>query len=201
VDVTTSLHPRSGLIASLVFFTLTPQIAYAHVGILSANGWEHGVLHPLLGIDHLVVMLAVGIWARQLGGRATWLVPLSFVSVMVLGGMLGMSIIPLPCIEIGILMSLLVLGVLIGASIRLPLTASMALVGLLALFHGYAHGTEMPRTASGLHYALGFITVTTLLHITGIGMSNWLQRKGRTRYLRWAGISMAGLAGVLFFAG
>jgi urease accessory protein len=199
--VTTLLHPRSGLIASLVFFSLTPQIAHAHVGILTASGWEHGVLHPLLGIDHLIVMLAVGIWARQQGGRATWLVPLSFVSLMVLGGMLGMFIIPLPYIEVGILMSLLVLGVLIAASIRLPLTASMALVGLFALFHGYAHGTEMPSTDSGLYYALGFITATTLLHITGIGMSNWLQRMGRMRYLRWAGISMAGLAGVLFFAG
>ena len=197
----TSLQPRSALIASLVFFSLTPQIAHAHVGILTASGWEHGVLHPLLGIDHLLAMLAVGIWARQLGGRATWLVPLSFVSVMVLGGMLGMSIIPLPYIEGGILMSLLVLGVLIAASIRLPLTASMALVGLFAFFHGYAHGAEMQRTDSGLHYALGFISATMLLHSTGIGISNWLQRMDRTRYLRWAGLSMAGLAGVLFFAG
>ena len=199
--MTTSLQPRSSLIASLVLFSLTPQIAQAHVGILTASGWEHGVLHPLLGIDHLLAMLAVGIWARQLGGRATWLVPLSFVSVMVLGGMLGMYTIPLSYIEGGILMSLLVLGVLIATAIRLPLTASMALVGLFALFHGYAHGAEMPRTDSGLHYALGFITATTLLHITGIAISNWLQRMDRTRYLRWAGISVAGMAGVLFFAG
>ena len=116
--MTTSLQPRSSLIASLVLFSLTPQIAQAHVGILTASGWEHGVLHPLLGIDHLLAMLAVGIWARQLGGRATWLVPLSFVSVMVLGGMLGMYTIPLSYIEGGILMSLLVLGVLIATAIR-----------------------------------------------------------------------------------
>ena len=199
--MTTPLQPRSVLIASLVFFSLTPQIAHAHVGSLSVSGWEHGVLHPLLGIDHLCAMLAVGVWARQLGGRATWLVPLSFVSVMVLGGTLGMSAIPLPHIEGGILMSLLVLGVLIAAAIRLPLLASMALVGLFALFHGYAHGAEMPRTTSGVQYALGFILTTALLHITGIGVADWLQRAGRTRYLRWAGVSVAGLAGVLFFAG
>lgn len=171
--------------------------AYAHVGIGAASGWSHGVFHPFLGLDHLCAMLSVGLWAKQMGGRALWRVPLTFVCVMALGGWLGMLAVPLPFIEGGILMSLLVLGVLIAAAVRLPLSASMAIVGAFALFHGYAHGAEMPMNASGLNYALGFMLSTAALHLAGIGLASVSGK----RPLRVAGAAIALLGGALFFAG
>ncbi|MEO6054363.1 MAG: HupE/UreJ family protein, partial [Chthoniobacterales bacterium] len=136
---------------------LVPSLVHAHVGVGATNGFEHGFTHPLTGLDHICAMLAVGLWAAQMGGRAIWAVPLTFVSVMAVGGMLGMSGIALPFTEQGIILSVLTLGVLIAASARLPLVASMIIVGLFAIFHGHAHGAEMPETASGVLYAGGFI--------------------------------------------
>ena len=121
------------------------------------------VAHPVGGLDHICAMLAVGLWAAQTGGRSVWAVPLTFVSVMVLGGMLGMMGIGLPFAEQGIVLSVLILGVLIAASIRLPLWVSSSMVGLFALFHGHAHGTEMPESAFAMIYALGFILSTASL--------------------------------------
>ncbi len=193
------LHPRS--IFVLITALLAPGLAFAHVGIGEASGWAHGVFHPFMGLDHLCAMIAVGLWATQLGGRALWLTPLTFVCVMALGGLLGMAAIPLPFVEGGILMSLLVLGVLIAAAIRLPLIACLALVGLFALFHGYAHGAEMPHSASGLGYATGFVLATAALHLTGIGMATMFAKTGRAQWLRLAGASIALFGGALFFVG
>ena len=191
-------RPICKVIFSLLLLIFVPIPAYAHVGIGAASGWSHGLFHPFLGLDHLCAMLAVGLWAGQMGGRAVWLAPLTFVSVMALGGVLGVAAIPLPFIEGGILMSLLVLGVLIAAAIRLPLLVSLATVGLFALFHGYAHGAEMPHSASGLTYALGFMLSTAALHLTGIGMANWLGRTGRAQWLRLAGATIALFGGALY---
>jgi len=197
-----TISMRYRLIPQAVFLllALSSNTAYAHVGIGVASGWSHGLLHPFLGLDHLCAMIAVGLWAKQMGGRALWLIPLTFVGVMALGGLLGVAAMPLSFVEGGILMSLLGLGVLIAAAVRLPLFASLAIVGTFALFHGYAHGAEMPSSASGLSYALGFMLTTAALHLTGIGIASWLGRVGRPQYLRLAGATIAMLGGALYFA-
>lgn len=197
---------RYRLIFNLSLFLLifVPGIAHAHVGTGELGSWAHGMLHPVAGLDHLCAMVAVGLWAAQTGGRVLWLAPLTFVAVMALGGLLGMAEIALPPvveggIEGGILMSLLVLGVLIAAAIRLPLAASLALVGLFALFHGYAHGAEMPHSNSGLSYAFGFMLTTAALHLGGIGIASWCARTGRPQWLQLAGAVMFG--GAFFWVG
>lgn len=199
--MTISLHARLILKILLSLLILAPNLAQAHTGIDAASGWAHGMLHPFTGLNHLCAMIAVGLWAQQLGGRAVWLAPLTFIFVMALGGLLGMNAIMLPFIEGGILASMLVLGVLIAAAIRLPLIASLMLVGFFALFHGYAHGAEMPHSASGFIYALGFMLSTAALHLTGIGMATLLAQTGRAQWLRLAGASIALTGGALYFAG
>src|SRR5689334_1037308 len=133
---------------------LIPSIAYAHVGVGDTSGFVHGFSHPLGGIDHILAMVAVGAFAAHLGGRALWLVPLTFVSVMALAGLAGMAGVGLPYVEIGIAMSVVVLGLVIALRLSLPTVAAMALVGFFAIFHGHAHGAEMPDSASGLAYGV-----------------------------------------------
>ncbi len=135
-----------------------------------------------------------------MGGRAVWLVPLSFVTLMALGGVLGVAAVPLAYTELGIIMSLLVLGVLIAAAIRLPLAVSAFVVGVFALYHGYAHGAEMPQSASGLAYAAGFMLATALLHASGIGMALFAKGIGRAQLLRLAGIAITLCGGGFLFA-
>ena len=135
-------------------------------------------------------MIAVGLWAAQMGGRAIWAAPLTFVSVMILGGMLGMAQVHIPFIEQGIVASLLVLGVLIAAAVRLPLAASTAIVGLFAVCHGFAHGAEMPGSASGVLYALGFVIATTLLHSVGIAVGVGIQKVSQPVLVRFAGAAI-----------
>jgi urease accessory protein len=127
--------------------------------------------HPFLGLDHLLAMIAVGIWAGQLGGRAFWFVPLTFVSVMSAAATLGSFGITLPMVEPAIACSVLVLGLLIAGSVRLPTMAGVGLVGLFAVFHGYAHGLELPQAASPILYGIGFVLATSLLHGLGIGFA------------------------------
>jgi urease accessory protein len=168
------------------------------VGVGTVNGWGHGMLHPFIGLDHLCAMLAVGLWAKQMGGRAVWSIPLTFVSVMALGGLLGMTAMTLPFIEGGILLSLLVLGFLVAAAIKLPLLVSASIVAIFALFHGYAHGAEMPQNASGLVYALGFMLSTALLHMAGIAMATVLAKTGRPQWSRLIGACIAMLGGAIY---
>lgn len=184
-----------------LFALALPSLAYAHVGVDTANGWVHGFAHPLGGADHVLAMIAVGLWAAQMGGRAVWLVPLTFVTVMALGGLIGMAGVPIAYAELGIVMSLLVLGVLIAAATRLPLAVSAAIVGAFALCHGYAHGTEMPQNISSVSYAAGFMLATALLHTSGIGLALFAQAIGRAQWLRLAGIAVALCGGGLLFAG
>lgn len=199
--MTVSLRRKSVRLLVISLSSLIAFPAYAHVGAGAVDGFAHGVLHPLLGADHLAAMVAVGLWAGQSGGRMRWLMPLTFVGVMALGGLSGMAAMPLPFVEGGILMSLLVLGVMVAAAIRLPLAASLPLVGLFALFHGYAHGAEMPHDASGLRYALGFLLSTAVLHLTGIAIASALGHIGRPQWLRLIGASVAAFGGALFFIG
>ena len=183
-----------------LFIMCLPSLAHAHVGVGEVHGFMHGLAHPFSGLDHLCAMLAVGLWAVQMGGRAMWRVPLTFVSAMALGGVLGMAGINIPFIEAGIVMSLPVLGVLLAAAMRLPLLASSAIVGVFALFHGYTHGIEMPLGASGFGYAAGFVLATALLHASGIGAALFARNKGRAEWLRIAGAAIALCGGGIWLA-
>jgi urease accessory protein len=149
---------------------LAPTAALAHVGVGATGGFMHGFMHPLGGLDHQLAMILVGIFAYQLGGRALWLVPLTFVSVMALGGFLGVAGVPVPLVEVGIALSVIVLGSVVAFGIKAPLAVAMGVVGLFAIFHGHAHGSEMPLDASGFVYGLGFMIATALLHAVGIGI-------------------------------
>jgi urease accessory protein len=130
----------------------------------------HGFMHPLGGLDHQLAMILVGIFAYQLGGRALWLVPLTFVAVMAFGGFLGIAGIPAPFVELGIALSVVALGAIVAFGVKAPVALAMGIVGLFAIFHGHAHGSEMPMDAFGLDYGLGFMLATTVLHAVGIGI-------------------------------
>jgi urease accessory protein len=197
--------PRSSMPTVLLalLFALTPSLAFAHIGVGDTNGIVHGFVHPVSGMDHILPMVAVGMFAAHLGGRAMWLVPLSFVAMMALGGVLGMAGFALPYAEIGIGVSVVVLGIIVAMRVNPPVAIAMALVGFFAIFHGHAHGAEMPETASGLGYGVGFVLATALLHAIGIGVGILIGRAGQ-RYSRAiaqiAGSAMA-LAGVAMFGG
>jgi urease accessory protein len=173
---------------------LLPGVAMAHPGH-GADGLVHGMAHPLLGLDHILAMVLVGVFAAQLGGRALWLVPGSFLAVMGLGGVLGAAGVALPFVEIGIALSVVVLGAIVAFGGRAPLLVAMGLAGLFALFHGHAHGAEIPENAGGLAYAAGFLAATALLH--GVGL---LAGGTRPAVLRLAGGASA-LAGVVLLLG
>lgn len=177
----------------ILFILLAPSLAHAHPGIPGhTHGFKNGVMHPLSGLDHLLAMTAVGIWAAQRGGRALWMVPLAFVSVMAIGGMLGMAGLgQMPWTEQAIAASVFTMGILIATAAKLPLPASMAIVGLFALFHGYAHGAEMPATASGLAYGAGFVIATAFLHVSGIGIGLTAQKMNSMKLVRYAGVLIA----------
>lgn len=170
-----------------ILTVLLPLPAYAHIGAGEASGILHGIAHPLTGADHIAAMVAVGLWAIQCGGRATWVVPLSFVTVMSATSLAGAAGLSLPFVEPGIAASVLVFGLLIAAAVRLPLAASTVLVALFAIFHGHAHGAEMPATAAGAAYGLGFILSTALLHGTGIVIGMLAGKAGSPHLIRYAG--------------
>ena len=176
---------------SMMAGLLLPSFAYAHTGVGEAGSLMHGFMHPASGLDHVCAMLAVGLWAAQMGGRSLWVVPLTFVGVMALGGMLPMQGLSLPFVEQGIVLSVLLPGVLIAASVRLPLWLSSSMVGMFALWHGHAHGAEMPELASGIGYALGFMLATALLHAAGIAFGLGVRRMLRERLVRAAGAGIA----------
>ena len=149
--------------------------ALAHVGDHSQMGFTEGLLHPFSGLDHVLAMVAVGLWASQLGRRALWLLPLTFPAVMALGAAIGISgvVLPnlvLPSVEIGIAGSVLVLGAVVALALRPSLAISVPLIGLFALLHGYSHGIELPASASALSYGAGFIAATLVLHAIGIAI-------------------------------
>ena len=185
--------------AAAVFLAGMVQAASAHTGVGDASGFMHGVMHPIGGLDHVLAMVTVGLFAAHLGGRALWLVPASFVTMMMVGGMFGIYGVPVPFIETGIALSVVVLGAVVALQASLPVTAAMGLVGLFAIFHGHAHGTEMPLEASGLTYAAGFLLATAALHTVGIGLGLALNRSAqgaarRMTQVGGAGIALAGVA-------
>ena len=160
---------RIGAALFVVATILAPTVATAHPGH-DGTDLVHGFLHPLGGVDHIIAMVAVGLLAARLGGRALWLVPASFVLAMAAAGLAGMAGMTLPYAEAGIAISVVVLGVVAVFGLAMPVAAAMGLVAFFAVFHGYAHGIEMPETASGLAYGAGFVAATALLHAAGIGI-------------------------------
>lgn len=178
--------------ASLLMFAalIFPLGALGHTGVGPLHGFQSGVLHPYSGLDHLAAMIAVGLWAAQLGGRAIWLVPASFVATMSASGLLSMAFVPIPFFESGITLSLLVLGLLVATALRLRLWASATIVAAFAVFHGYAHGAEMPQNSDALLYAAGFVTSTALLHLLGIGLARMAASHDRPHWPRFAGLTV-----------
>jgi urease accessory protein len=191
----TQIRNSSKLKWLVAFSALMPTLAQAHHLPGESSGFASGFTHPVHGLDHILAMVAVGLWAMQLGGRAIWMVPASFVSLMALGGALGMMGVQVPMVEAGIIASVLVLGVLIATAAKMPLVASMAVVGLFAMFHGFAHGMELPKAASGVSFGSGFVLATIALHACGLGLGLLAQKRFPLPALRLAGaaIAIAGL--------
>ncbi|MGF7161618.1 urease accessory protein [Rhodoligotrophos appendicifer] len=176
-----------------------PTAASAHTGAGMVGGFGAGILHPLTGFDHLLAMVLVGVLAYQLGGRALWLVPLAFVATMALGGGVAFSGMALTSVELGIALSIICLGMMVCAAVQIPLAMVIGLVAMFAVFHGHAHGAEMPSNMSAAAYASGFMVATAMLHAVGIalgyGIGAVAERQGVT-VLRVAGgaASVTGLA-------
>ncbi len=177
-----------------------PQTAFAHAGHEPAGGFSSGFFHPVLGWDHLVAMVAVGLWGAFLGAPAIWLLPVVFPLVMALGAVLGIMGMPLPGVELGIAGSALVLGLLILFAIRLPLGAAAIIVAAFAIFHGHAHGTELPAAANPFAYGAGFVVATGLLHLAGIAFGLLVRWPVGVTAVR-AGGGVVSLVGVAYLAG
>ena len=185
------------LFGLLAYVAILP-VAEAHTFGSQGAGLIAGLTHPFVGLDHLLAMIAVGIWAGQLGCRAVWLIPLTFVSVMAAAATLASFGLLLPLMEPAIACSVLVLGLLIAGSVRLPTSVGALLVSLFAVFHGYAHGLELPQAASPILYGAGFVLATALLHGLGIGFArNSRQHKMLQRI---AGYSLIAASGLLLAA-
>jgi urease accessory protein len=161
--------PRKQLAAGL-FMLLCTAAAQAHTDVGVAGGLLSGFMHPLSGLDHLLAMVAVGIWGATLGRPLVWALPVAFPMLMVVGGVLGIAGVPLPYVETGIAVSVVVLGLAIAAAWRAPVAVAIAIVAVFGVFHGFAHGTELPETAAPAAYAAGFVISTGLLHLAGIAI-------------------------------
>lgn len=176
----------------VMIYGLCPNLAFAHA--VEGAGFAAGLTHPVLGLDHFLAMVSVGILSTQLGGKAIWGIPLTFVLVMIVGGALGMADIDWPLVEWGIVASVIVLGVSIASSAKLPLWAGYLCVGFFALFHGHAHGFEMPYMANPYLYALGFVLGTAAIHILGVVVGVLAHRIPQgDAFLRYCGAAIAGM--------
>jgi len=174
--------------------------AFAHTTPGQTNGFVTGFLHPLSGLDHVLAMVAVGIWGAQLKRPAIWILPVAFPLVMSIGGVLGVRDVPLPGVEVGVATSAFVLGIAILFELRPPLWIAAAIVSAFAIFHGHAHGTELPKAASPLTYALGFVLATGWLHVCGILFGLVEVWPTGAKLLRTAGALIAGI-GVFLLVG
>lgn len=193
-------RPSTGLLFSLLTLCWlgSSLTLHAHPGHGDSQGFAPGFSHPFSGLDHILAMIAVGLWAAQMGGRARWAVPATFVGAMAFGGLLGMAGITIPFIEQGILASVFLLGLLITLAVRPPLAFTAPLVGAFAICHGFAHGAEAPENASGVIYALGFILATAALHASGIALGMFIQKMLGQRLVRLGGLAVIALGFLLF---
>jgi urease accessory protein len=181
------------LTAVLAVALLAPS-ALAHGEEGSVGGFASGLSHPMSGPDHIAAMIAVGLWGAQLGAPAIWALPVMFPVVMAFGGFLGLVGVPLPGVEIGIALSAIVLGAMVLAQARPPLWLSITLVSIFAIFHGYAHGAELPGGANAVAYSIGFVVCTGLLHAAGIGI-------GTINHLKRGDLGLRALGGVIVASG
>jgi len=185
--------PRVALLALMLALVALPALAHVQQG--QAAGFLTGLSHPVSGLDHVLAMIAVGLWGAQLGAPALWLLPVTFPLVMAFGGFLGLLGIPLPGVEVGIALSAFALGLAVATSWRPPLAVAALLVAAFAVFHGHAHGTELPEGQSGLTYSIGFVVATGLLHLAGIGIGvihRWPAGQVMLRVLG-AGVAVGGV--------
>lgn len=188
--------PRQMTVAAMIMsltMLLVPDFAHAH-SVGTAGGFMSGLWHPVLGFDHFLAMVSVGILSAQLGGRAIWSVPLTFISVMVFGAFLGMQGINIVEVEFGIAFSVAALGIALAAEKKMPASLAMLAVGIFAVFHGHAHGAEMPEIVTPLLYASGFVAGTATIHILGVFIGVMCSRNVRsTDFLRFVGAGIAGI--------
>ncbi len=189
-----------GLLAVSVIYLCSALAASAHTGDGYGGGFVAGFTHPILGWDHVAAMVAVGLWGAFLGAPAIWILPVVFPLVMALGAVAGIIGIPIPAIETGIALSAVVLGLMIIFALRPPLWICAVIVGAFAIFHGYAHGTELPATVNAFAYAVGFVISTGLLHLIGIAFGLLVRWPAGKMAVRGAGGVIA-LAGVAFLTG
>jgi len=184
--------------AALVYAVLLwTQLAQAHIQKGEAAGFLTGVRHPISGLDHVLAMIAVGLWGAQLGKPAIWVLPVAFPMVMAFGGMLGLMGVPLPGTEYGIAASAILLGAGVLLELRPPLVAAATLIGFFAIFHGYAHGTELPPGQNGLLYSMGFVIATGCLHAVGISIGTVHRWQWGQTFVRAAG-GVVAAAGIFF---
>jgi urease accessory protein len=192
---------REGMIWLIAAATvLAPEAGLAHTGEGVVGGFLSGFTHPILGFDHVVAMIAVGLWGAFLGQPAIWLLPVVFPVVMAFGGLAGVLGVPIPGVEAGIALSAVALGAMVALALRPPLWVAAILVGAFAIFHGHAHGTELPEAASPLAYGVGFVIATGLLHLSGIALgllSRWPAGLGAVR----VGGALIACAGLFFLIG
>jgi urease accessory protein len=183
-----------------ILFVILAGAAHAHTGEGVQGGLISGFTHPLFGWDHLVAMVAVGLWGAFLGRPAIWILPVVFPLVMAFGGALGALGVPLPAVEAGIALSGVILGLLVAFGAKAPLWVAAIVVGVFAVFHGHAHGTELPEAVSPYAYALGFVVATGLLHLAGIAFGTLTSRPWGGHAVRAAGVVIAA-AGAAFLTG
>jgi len=189
---------RAARWAAFAFLLILPGLALAHIGQGDlSGGFLAGLEHPVFGLDHVVAMVAVGLWGAQLRQPAIWILPVTFPLVMSFGGILGGLGVPIPGIEIGIAVSAIVLGAMIALAARPPLWGAGVIVGVFAIFHGYAHGAELPESANAISYAMGFVIATGSLHVLGILIGVINKWQAGEKILRAGGILIA-LCGIYF---
>jgi urease accessory protein len=186
---------RRAAAAALAILALSPATALAHAEKGMAAGFVSGFRHPLSGWDHILAMVAVGLWGAELGAPAIWILPVTFPMMMAFGGFLGLVGMPLPGVEIGIALSAIILGVAVAVEAKPKLPVAMAIVAVFAIFHGYAHGSELAPGTSALAYSIGFVVATGGLHGVGIAIGLLHNRPAGRRIVRLAGAAVAAAGG------
>jgi urease accessory protein len=183
-------HRRLAALAALILLVI-PQMAAAHITKTGSGGFTAGFEHPLSGYDHFLAMFSVGLWGAQMGGRRVWSLPVTFPMIMVVGGIIGILGLPLPGIEVGIALSIIVLGLAIGAAWKPAEWVSLAIIAVFALYHGYAHGAELPMAADPADYAIGFVLATGFIHVIGVGVGLVLNPIWKGRLSQGLGLFIA----------
>ena len=186
--------------AFALVLTVLAGAASAHTGEGIQGGLMSGFTHPIYGWDHVVAMVAVGLWGAFLGKPAIWILPVVFPLVMALGAALGIAGIPMPAVETGIALSGVVLGLLVALAVRAPLWVAAVIVGVFAIVHGYAHGTELPEAANPFAYAVGFVAGTGVLHLIGVGLGYLTLIPNGQWIIRAGGLAIA-VVGAMFLTG